>query len=80
MADAKAEYNATAESIKGFESAQESLKGLVKGTQEWRDALAESNENAKDLIKRFGSDLKAGDYSFSADGQIQFKEGVLENL
>jgi hypothetical protein len=32
MADAKAEYNATAESIKGFESAQESLKGLVKGT------------------------------------------------
>ena len=77
--ETKQEYQETVEAISEYDKAQEGLKQLTKGTLEWRDALIESNDKARELIDRFGSDLKAGDYYFE-DGQIKFKEGVLEEL
>lgn len=78
-AEVKQEYQDTVDTINNYQNALDGIEKLTKGTQEWRDAIAESNDQARELIDRFGEDLQAGDYYFE-DGQIKFKEGVLENL
>jgi hypothetical protein len=55
------------------------LDELTKGTQEWRDAMFEANEQAKELIDKYGDKLSSRDYYFE-DGQIKFREGALEKL
>ena len=77
---AKESYQELSQAVTNFEDANNALKDLTKGTQEWRDALEASNEQARALIEQFKTSLRAGDYFFSSDGQIQFKEGVLEEL
>lgn len=78
-AEAKQEYQEAIDTIGNYQNALDGIEKLTKGTQEWRDAIAESNTQARELIDKFGKDLQASDYYFE-DGQIKFKEGVLESL
>jgi uncharacterized protein YlxW (UPF0749 family) len=64
-------------SIEGYDSAIDKIKTLEEGTQEWREAIEEANESAREMIKN-NKDL-AGKYSFNAEsGLIEFKKGALE--
>lgn len=78
-AEVKQEYQETIDTISNYQNALDGIEKLTKGTQEWRDAVADVNNQARELIEKFGTELSAGDYYFE-DGQIKFKEGVLEEL
>ena len=78
-AEVKQEYQETVDIISNYQNALDGIEKLTKGTQKWRDAVADVNNQARELIEKFGTGLNAGDYYFE-DGQIKFKEGVLEEL
>ena len=74
----KQKYQETQSTIDSYEDGRKKLEELTKGTLEWKEALADTNEEAKKLIAQFGEELK-GKYEI-IDGQIVFDEGVLEEL
>lgn len=50
---AKQAYDSMVEDRKGFDEMQKKLEGLTKGTQEWKEALRESNAQVLDLIQTY---------------------------
>ena len=73
---AKEASDALKQSIEGYDTAVDKLKTLTKGTQEYRDAVAEANEKARELIDAGGLE---GKYGFNAEtGLIEFQDGALE--
>lgn len=74
---AKEASDALKDSIDKYDSAVDKIKTLEEGTREWREAIEDANDAARELIDN-NEDL-AGKYSFNADtGLIEFEEGALE--
>lgn len=65
-------------SIESYDTAVDKIKTLTVGTNEWRQAIEEANEYARELINTY--DLM-GQYTFDADtGLISFNDNALENI
>ena len=65
------------ETIEGYDSAVDKLKLLKKGTEEYKQAVEEANEKARELIDQ--SEGLEGKYHFNAEsGLIEFDAGALE--
>lgn len=65
------------ESIEGYDSAVKKISELKEGTEEWRDAINEANDKAREIIEMGGME---GKYSFNAStGLIEFEDGALDN-
>ena len=62
--------------ISNWDSAVQALSELDKHTEAYAEKLKEANQQAQDLIEKYGL---YNDY-FIEDGQIKFKEGVLEKI
>lgn len=60
-----------------FQSLEDNLDQLVVGTQEWKDALKETNEAAIDLLNKYPELAKFADRS---GGQIKFSKEGLEEI
>lgn len=78
------ELNAAKEAAEGFKEAtsdyQDSIDAidqLTKGTQEYKKAVEEANEKARELIETYG--LKQSDYELNAEGIIEIDEEALKN-
>ena len=64
-------------SIEGYDTAVKKIEELTEGTQEWRDAINEANDKAREIIEMGGME---GKYSFNAStGLIEFEDGALED-
>jgi uncharacterized protein YlxW (UPF0749 family) len=73
---AKEAANELRTTIEGYDTAIEKVKTLKKGTQEYKDAVEEANEKARELIEM--GELE-GKYHFNAEnGLIEFDKGALE--
>ena len=75
----KEEYEKLKESISDHQSALEAIESLTKGTREWKDAIREANEKARELIESYHL-IKDKDYTIDSDGIIRFNEGVKDRL
>lgn len=74
---AKEASDALKDSIDKYDSAVDKIKTLEEGTREWREAINDANDAARELIDN--NEELAGKYSFNADtGLIEFEEGALE--
>ena len=74
---AKEASDALKDSIDKYDSAVDKIKTLEEGTREWREAIHEANDAARELIDN--NEELAGKYSFNADtGLIEFEDGALE--
>ena len=73
----KQAYEDLKNSITELESMQDSMQGLVRGTQEWNDALNDVNNKVLDLIQQFP---QLGSQVDAINGKLQFKQGALELL
>ena len=60
--------------LQGYEEAQDKLKGLVRGTKEYEEALLAANEQAMAILET-NNDL---DYRIGPDGSIIIDEKVLK--
>ena len=79
MADASAEaYNNLKSSLDNLDGAEKTLDDCIKGTQEWRDALWEVNNQVLDLIERFPQ--LAGSATVDSDGKYVIDPQTLEGL
>lgn len=77
------ELNAAKEAAEGFKEATsdyqdsvDAIDELTKGTQEYKKAVEEANEKARELIETYG--LKQSDYKLNAEGIIEIDENVLQ--
>ena len=60
--EAKQNADNLRQSIDKYDSCAEKLKACTRGTQEWRDALKETNTAALELLDQVGDNLSADDY------------------
>jgi chromosome segregation ATPase len=65
------------EEVSDYEDALNGLKELTAGTEEMADAVEEANKKARKLIETYGL---FGQYSYGANGEIIFDEGVLDGV
>ena len=76
LSKAKEEAAELKSTIEGYDSAVDKIKELEKGTKEWRAAIEDANDKARELIDKGGLE---GQYHFNAEtGLIEFDEGALE--
>lgn len=76
--DTKQAYENLKQSIADYTDAKNGLDQLIKGTQEWRDAIIDTNEKALELINTYN--LKQGkDYSMK-NGVISITDEALNNI
>ena len=73
----KQSYEDLKNSITELESAEDSMQNLVKGTQQWNDALNDVNNRVLELIEKFP---ELGEQVENVGGKLQFKQGALEEL
>ena len=75
--NAREKYENFKNSLSGYKEAEQGLKNLTKGTIEYKEQLMKVNEEAMKLID--SQNLMYGtDYTYDADGKIEFNDGVLE--
>ena len=77
--DAAAEYDKLNNTISNYESAQDAIKNLTRGTADFAEATRKANSEALSLIENY-SEIIGNRYTVGADGLIQFDEGVLEEV
>jgi septal ring factor EnvC (AmiA/AmiB activator) len=76
---AKDAADALRTSINKYDSAVDKMHSLTEGTDEYKAALNEANDEARKLIEE-NSELE-GKYSFNVEtGLIEFDEGALEEI
>ena len=75
---AKEKYDDTVSTVTSYNEIVDNMKTLTRGTQEWNEALLESNEQAFELINKF--DTLAGKYHMDENGQIVFDQGALDEI
>ena len=75
----KNKYEELKQTISDYNTALKSIETLTKGTQEWRDAVRETNNNALELIKTY-SLLKDNDYSIDSDGIIHINQSTQNKI
>lgn len=64
-------------SLEAYDNLQQKIDELAEGTEAWKDAIAEANEETRKLIE--SQNLIYGqDYEFGKGGRLVLKEGVLE--
>lgn len=62
--------------IESYDSAVDKIKTLTKGTEEWKQAISEANQSAREIIDLGGME---GKYHFNTEtGLIEFEDGALE--
>ena len=69
-------YDDLKTSIENYHSAKDAISSLARGTQEWKDAIRESNTEALKLIDSLGL-IKDADYTIDKDGIIRIDEDAL---
>jgi TP901 family phage tail tape measure protein len=70
--DAKEAADAFRESIDKFKETRKTLDSLVEGTEEWKEALKEANQQAIEMLNAYPQLAK---YVERVNGQITFQEG-----
>ena len=75
--DIKTSFNELKSSIENYHNAQDAIKDLTKGTQEWRDAIKESNDQVLQLLDKYPQ-LAA--YVSSVNGQLQISDKGFDTL
>ena len=75
--DAKAAYKELMETISSYKDAEEAISHLTKGTQEWKDAVTELNEQVLDLIQKYP---KLADYVDDSGDYLKITQEGLEYL
>ena len=66
--EAKSAYDNLLSSFEGYDAAQETLDGLVKGTEEWTNALIKANEEVLKMLETYPE--LAQYITRGADGQL----------
>lgn len=78
--EAKNAYDELLSAFDEYDTAQEALDGLVRGTEEWREALIEANNEVIELLKlypelaKYIQRGKHGELEISAEGRKEFLE------
>ena len=75
--DVKTSFQELKSSIENYHNAQDAIKNLTKGTQEWRDAIKESNDQVLQLLDKYPQ-LAA--YVKSVNGQLQVSDQGFDTL
>ena len=79
LTKAKDAANELRESIESYDTAIEKIKTLKEGTEEWRKAIQEANDIARQMIDE--NEGLEGKYHFNAEtGLIEFDKEVLADL
>lgn len=71
----KQEYEDLKASIEDYKNAQKAIDEMTAGTEEWRDAIADSNSQVMELIKKYPELAK---YMTNEGGRLQISEEGLE--
>ena len=74
--ETKQAYDNLKASIEEYQTAEYALNTLTKGTQEWKDAIRESNAQALELIDTLNL-MKDQDYTIDNDGVIHISKSAL---
>ena len=75
--ETKQSYQSLLDTINNYENSKNSLKDLKVGTEEWKEVINKTNEEARRLIDTYN--ILTG-YSYNpTTGMIEFKEGVFDN-
>lgn len=81
--EARSEADALKSSIESYDSARSALDNCTKGTEEWKDALAATNDAAQDVINSI-SDLEGVDlsnlYERDENGMLMLNQDELERI
>lgn len=81
--EARSEADALKSSIESYDSARSALNNCTKGTEEWKDALAATNDAAQDVINSI-SDLEGVDlsnlYERDENGMLMLNQDELERI
>lgn len=78
--EAKTAYDELLSAFDEYDAAQEALDGLTRGTEEWRDALIEANNEVIELLKLYPELAKYiqrgehGELEISGEGRKEFLE------
>lgn len=76
--DLKQSYEELKSSLEDYNAAQQAIESMTKGTQEWRDAIRESNDAVLELLNNYPQLAK---YIENVNGQLQIsKAGQQEAL
>ena len=75
--DTKQAYDDLKTSIEDYQGSLNAIEQLQKGTQEWKEAIRDSNTEALALIDSLGL-IKDADYTIDKDGIIKINEDVLD--
>lgn len=81
--EARSEADALRSSIESYDSARSALDNCTRGTEEWKDALAATNDAAQDVINSI-SDLEGVDlsnlYERDENGMLMLNQDELERI
>lgn len=81
--EARSEADALKSSIESYDSARSALDNCTRGTEEWKDALAATNDAAQDVINSI-SDLEGVDlsnlYERDENGMLMLNQDELERI
>lgn len=81
--EARSEADALRSSIESYDSARSALDNCTKGTEEWKDALAATNDAAQDVLNSI-SDLEGVDlsnlYERDENGMLMLNQDELERI
>lgn len=75
--DAKNKVQELKSAFEGYDSVVEKLESCTKGTQEWKDALTEVNDQVIDLVQKYP---ELSSYVDGDKGQLYLKEGYQDVL
>ena len=78
LQNTKQAYEDLKTTIENYQGSLDALKTLTKGTQEWKEQVRETNEQALKLINTFG--LVRKDYDITPDGIIKIKDSALTEI
>ena len=54
LSEAEDSYNNLQDTINSYSNARDNIDSLTQGTQEFKDAILEANDAARDLIELYG--------------------------
>jgi TP901 family phage tail tape measure protein len=76
--DLKSEFESLKSAFDEYDSVTETLNACTKGTEEWREALSEVNDQVKDMLDEYPELLKY--VKTSADGNLYFEQSDIDNI